>query len=45
MTIQKPAPGYGVTKTQYARQIAEWEATQKPRSDEGLFSRLKKHLR
>jgi hypothetical protein len=38
------APAYGVTKTEYARQIAELETRNVPQRD-GLFTRLRKRFR
>ncbi|SDD86422.1 MULTISPECIES: hypothetical protein [Kordiimonas] len=42
MQQQKPVPTYGITKTQYARKVAEWEAAQSYQPGEGFFARFKK---
>lgn len=44
MQQQKPARTYGITKVQYARMVAEWEASQAYQPSEGLFTRLKKRF-
>lgn len=40
---QKPVPTYGITKTQYARKLEEWEANQTTHQPgEGFFARFRK---